>query len=179
MKKPGYREMLRDRCPKMIDYALKWRKSKEKWIDHVYRHFIKIIGDEFENNPPNKLIRKAADNKKAVARVLLGIVDGKVKHFEFDKTIDWNNLTEEETKEWKIISSWVRWFRTNYAYIENTYSISKKTGKSDFDIRVEIINGYLYKLLPNAEDDEQTKEAKYKYVDSLTEFLINCFERKI
>lgn len=30
MKKPGYREMLRDRCPKMVDYALKWQKSKEK-----------------------------------------------------------------------------------------------------------------------------------------------------
>ena len=42
MKKLGYKEMLRDRCPKMVNYALKWRKAKEKWIDHVYSNFIGI-----------------------------------------------------------------------------------------------------------------------------------------
>ena len=85
MKKLGYREMLRDRCPKLVSHALKWQKAKEKWIDHTYEKFVKIVGDEYSFS--DKLIRKAPESKKVIMRALLGIVNGKVRHFDFDKTI--------------------------------------------------------------------------------------------
>lgn len=175
MKKPGYREMLRDRCPKLVSYALKWQKSKERWIDHAYSYFIRIVGEEREDD---LLIRTASDNKKAVARILLGIVDGKVKNFEFDKTIDWDNLEDEEKVHWERVSRWVRWFGTNYAYIENMYDISKKVGKDDFEIKVKIINTYLSWLMPNDTDSEEVKQAKYNYIDRLVDYLIGCFNGK-
>ena len=74
MKKPGYREMLRDRCPKVVNYALKWCKAKEKWIDHVYFNFIKIYAEK--------------DQRNNATRIALGISEGNQYTFDFEKTID-------------------------------------------------------------------------------------------
>ena len=177
MKKLGYREMLRDRCPKVVNYALKWQKAKEKWIDHAYAYFIKIIGDEIDIN--DRVIRNANESKRVIMTALLGLKKGKPKNFDFNRTIDWDNLTDEEKTYWKRVSSWVRWFGTEYAYIENAYENSKKVGKSDLDIRIEIINNYLYALMPKKGASEEEKQAKYEYVDRFVDFLIRCFEGKI
>lgn len=165
MKKPGYREMLRDRCPKVVDYALKWQKAKDAWIEHVYHNFIGIY--------------VAKDNRNNATRIALGIVDGKIKNFEFDKTINWDDLTDEETTYWKRVSSWVEWFRTNYAYIENMYDTSKKVGKDEEDIKIEIIIHWLGWLMPDKDNTEEESQAKYQYIDKLVDYLIKCFERKI
>ena len=163
-KTSGYKGMLRDRCPKVVDYALKWQKAKERWIEHAYNQFIKIYIDNSE--------------RYHTTRIILGIAKF-YRNFEFDKSIDWENLTKEEELYWRRISSWVRWFRTNYAYMENAYKISKEVGKSEFDIKVELIRGYLSTLLPTQNDTEEEKQAKCKYVDSLVDFLIKCFENRI
>lgn len=176
MKKLGYREMLRDRCPKVIDYALKWRKAKEKWIEHAYNYFVKLYGDETKNN---KIIRSAKDNKRHVINILLGIKKGKPKEFDFSKSIDWDNLTDEETAYWKVVISWVNWFRTTYAYIENAYNISKTAGKSDYEIKIEIINSYLYGLMPSNDCSEEEKQAKYQYVDNFVNFLMRCLKNEV
>lgn len=173
MKKSSYREMLRDRCPKIIDYALKWQKAKEKWIDHVYGNFIWLWGDEL--NEDGTLYRSSSQNKRKTINSLLGLKKGKPTEFNFVRTIDWDNITEEETQYWKRVVSWVDWFRTNYAYIENTYSISKKIGKSELDCKVEIINTYLTWLMPNNTHSDEEKEAKYAYVDKFVNYLIECF----
>ena len=176
MKKLGYREMLRDRCPKIVNYALKWQKAKEKWIDHTYEHFIKLIENEYSID--NKLIRKAPENKKIIIRALLGIVKGKTKNFTFEKTIDWDNLTDIEKSYWIRVSSWVKWFGTNYAYIENAYDISKKIGKDEESIKIEIINSYLSWLMPSNTASTEEKYAKYQYVDNFVNYLVRCFEGK-
>lgn len=163
-KSTSYKEMLRDRCPKVVNYALKWQRAKERWIDHAYCRFIKIYVDSQE--------------RKHTTKIILGIAKF-YRNFEFDKSIDWENLTKDEEIYWKRISSWVRWFTEKYAYIENAYEISKKTGKNDFDIRVEIINSYLSALLPDESIDEEHKKAQYEYIDKFVEFLINCFEGRI
>lgn len=175
MKKLGYREMLRDRCPRVVDYALKWQKAKERWIDHVYNCFIKFIGEESLND---KVIHSAKENKNSIARTVLGIVKGKTKNFDFDKTIDWDNLSDEEKIAWQKVSVWVKWFRTNYAYIENTYDISKKVGKDELTIKIEIINTYLSWLMPDDTDSDEIKQAKYNYVDNFVNYLIRCFSEK-
>ena len=163
-KKTGYKEMLRDRCPTVVDYALKWQKAKERWIDHAYARFIKIYC--------------ANDERKHVTRIILGIAKF-YRNFEFDKSIDWDNLTKEETEYWKRVSSWVKWFMKNYAYMENAYQISREAGKNEMDIKIQIINSYLSTLLPSEDMTEEEKQAKYKYVDDLIDFLIKCFEGSI
>ena len=164
MKKLGYREMLRDRCPKVVNYALKWQKAKEKWIDHVYSNFIKIYAEK--------------DQRNNATRLALGINEGKQNYFEFDKTICWDNLTQKEKSFWMRVHGWVKWFCKNYAYIENTYDISKKAGKDDFDIQIEIIRTHLEWLLPDPHSIAEVKTAKYQYVDNLAEFLMQCIEGK-
>lgn len=168
--------MLRDRCPKIVNHALKWQKAKEKWIDHAYAYFIKIIGEERDID--NNIIRTATENKRAVMTILLGLKKGKPKNFDFERTINWDDLTDEESAYWKRISSWVKWFGAKYAYIKNAYDISKKVGKSDLDIRIEIINGYLGALMPSQNASEEERQAKYDYVDKLVDFLITCFENE-
>lgn len=163
-KTTGYKGMLRDRCPQVVDYALKWQKAKERWIDHAYVNFIKFYCDNNE--------------RKHVTRIILGIAKF-YRNFNFDKSIDWDNLSPEETAYWKRVSSWVDWFSKKYAYIENAYQLSHAAGKSDFDIKVEIINGYLSALLPKETDDEETRQAKLKYVDDLVDFLFKCFDGRI
>lgn len=177
MKKASYREMLRDRCPKVIDYALKWQKAKEKWIDHAYTYFVRLYGDEL--NKDDKIVRTKSQNKRHCINILLGIKKGKVKEFDFNKSIDWDNLSDEDTTYWKRVTSWVNWFRTNYAYIENMYSISKKMGKDELSCKVEIINAYLGWLMPNETHSEEEKQAKYDYVNKFVDYLIECIDGKI
>ena len=161
MKQTGYKGMLRDRCPKVVDYALKWCKAKERWIEHTYNRFIKIYANK--------------DNRNNATRIVLGI-GKKHKEFDFDKSIDWDNITQEEKDYWSRVSSWVTWFRTYYAYVEQTYRFSKNSGKDMFSIKVDIINSYLSKLLPAQDMSEEEKQAKYNYVDKLVDYLIECFE---
>ena len=160
----GYKGMLRDRCPKVVDYALKWQKAKERWIDHAYANFIKFYVANSERNH--------------ATRIVLGIAKY-YKNCDFDKSIEWNNLTREETEYWKRVSSWVRWFTKQYGYVENLYEISKKAGKDEMAIKVAIINGYLSALLPDKEAEEDEKQAKYEDVDRFVDYLINCFEGHI
>lgn len=168
--------MLRDRCPKVIDYALKWRKAKEKWIDHAYCYFVKLLGEE--TKPNGNIIRTTRDNKRHVINILLGLKKGKPVQFDFNKSIDWDNISEEDTAYWKGVASWVNWFRTNYAYIENMYNISKQAGKSDVDIKVEIIHSYLMWLMPNEKHSVEERQAKYDYIDKFVDYLIECIDGK-
>lgn len=163
-KTTGYKGMLRDRLPKVVDYALKWQKAKERWIDHAYRNFINLYCD--------------SDERYHTTRIILGIAKY-YRNFEFDKSIDWDNLTPEEDAYWRRISSWVNWFRTQYAYMENMYSISLATGKDEFSIKVELITNYLSSLLPTPDMTEEEKQAKYKYVDKLADYLVKCFKESI
>ena len=156
--------MLRDRCPKVVNYALKWQKAKEKWIEHVYSNFIGIYVSK--------------DQRNNATRIALGIEDEKRPHFEFESTIDWDNLSDEEFKYWKRVQSWVIWFQKCYWCIENMYDVSKKKGANYFDIEVEIIRTYLSWLLPSSNCTQEEKEAKYQYADNFAEFLMECIEGK-
>ena len=165
MKQTGYKGMLRDRCPKVVDYALKWCKAKGRWIEHTYSRFIKIYANK--------------DNRNNATRIVLGIGEEKHREFDFDRSIDWDNITQEERDYWSRVSSWVTWFRTYYAYVEQTYRSSQDHNDDIMTTKIKIINGYLSKLLPEAEESEESKQIKYKYVDDLVDFLINCFENNI
>lgn len=94
----GYKTMLRNNIPKTLNLALLWCKSKEKWINHVYDNFIKIY------------INK--EDRKRTTQII-------IKEQNFNSTIDWENLNEEETEFWKYVLSWVNWFDKNLENITN------------------------------------------------------------
>lgn len=125
----GYKGMLRDRMPKIIDISLKWCKAKERWIDHVYDNFIAIIPNNTERGK--------------ITRAILGIKKGKTKQFDFHRSIFWDqfDMTQQELEYWKYVEGWVNWFRTVYIYIEDMYVNSKNCGKYEKEkFKEELLN---------------------------------------
>ena len=162
----GYREMLRDRVPKVVNYALKMHKCKEKWLTHVYKNWIWIYSDK--------------DMRDNATRELLGLDErGKPTHFKFEDTILWDNLSIQETKYWKSISRWVSWFTQKYQYIENDYTISKKTGKDIREIKYDIMIRYLDFMCPTEEDTDEERKEKNELINKFVDYLIDCFENRI
>lgn len=194
MKSTGYKEMLRDRMPRTLNLALKWCKAKEKWLSYVYDNHIKQVPKNMRGNVVKQCLGlkpKWSTSDMHAYLPLRGISHKKIDEFiektqasvlrnllsmDFKDTILWDNLTEEEANEWERINSWVVWFKTQYAYIENTYKISQEAGKDEQTIKVEIIRRYLSQLMPSDTDDETTKEAKFEYVDRLTNYLVDSFK---
>ena len=142
--------MLRNRVPKVVNYALKWCKAKERWLDHVYDNFIGIY------------VSKA--DRMDAARKCLGIRKGKPKWFEFHDSIMWDQfgMTTEETEYWLWVESWVNWFRKCFIDIQNDYEISKKVGKIE-EFKIKLRNVYLRGT------DEDTK-------NRFVIFILNCLE---
>jgi hypothetical protein len=157
----GYKQMLRDRCPKLVSYALKWCKAKEAWIDHVYKSWIWVFSDK-------KL-------RLSMTREILGI-DKKRRQFIFEDTIDWENLSKEETSKWKNVTSWVSWFQKTVPLIEDEYKISKLGGAELIDLKRNIILNWLSDFFPTTKDDAKVREKKNKFINDLADYLIDCFE---
>lgn len=142
--KTSFKEMLRDRTPTTINLALLWCKAKERWLDHVYYSFIAIYSDKQE--------------RYNAVKVVLGLKKNK-PHFDFHDTIDWDNLTPEEELYWKVIESWVDWFKKQYRYVENTYDIYSKLGRSEESIIKKIQEDYI----SNYDQERGEKLATFLY----------------
>lgn len=134
----GYKAMIRDRCPHVVDLALKWctefgrlvnqqiddpkkrfaYKVKSRWIERVYRENIAIYTTK--------------DEKDSSVRKALGIHRGK-QTFNFAYSINLESINKtwnaQERKFWIWVNSWVNWFIDNYKYVENIYINSG--GKND------------------------------------------------
>ena len=163
-KTAGYRNMLRDRLPTTANYALKWQKAKERWINHTYRNLIWVWSNK--------------EDRRRVTKIILGIAKH-YKPFDFRKSIDWDNLNKDETAYWERISSWVDWFENEYSSIKDEYETSVENGEDEFTIKVNIINNHLSELLPSEDASWDEKIAKYQYVDDLVNFLVKCFNNRI
>ena len=143
----SFREMLRDRVPSTVGSALKWCKAKERWLDHVYYSFINIYVSKDERYKATKIVLVIKENH----------ID-----FDFHNTIDWDNLTEKETKYWNNIESWVKWFCKNMQYVQCTYDSSKRAGKNKDDIIQDIINDYTCACVPEIQESLAT--FLYEYI---------------
>ena len=102
-----------------------------------------------------------------------------MKNFVFADTIDWDNLDHEETAYWKNVASWVSWFQSTVPVIEDEYKISKQGGADIIDLKRTIMLNWLSKYFPTKEDNAETRKKKNKYVNSLADYLIDCFENRI
>lgn len=162
--------MLRDRTPKLVSFALKWCKVKEAWLDHVYKNWIWIYVDNKERLEATRRVLGYKYPKD---------MKSKEKFFKFEDTIAWDSLTTEETESWKRVAEWVSWFCNTVPNIKEEYEISKNKGTDLTDIKRNIMLNYLYNYCPTKEDNEETRKKKNKYLNDLTDFLINCFENLI
>lgn len=160
-KNTGYRQVLRDRCPKVVNFALKWCKAKEKWLDYVYDNFIWIYSSKKERYAATKTIV------------------GDKRNFNFHNTIDWNALMPDEKAYWEYVDSWVKFFTKEYAYIESAYANSCASGDDIATCKFDIMKRFLIDLCPKTTDSKEIIESKNKYVNDLTDFLIDCFEGRI
>lgn len=136
--------MLRDRLPKTIDYALKWCKAKEYWLEHVYRNFIWI----YSNN----------EERYKAAKLVLGIKKKKC-NFDFHNTINWDDLTPAQKLYWVSVETWVTWFRENMLYVENTYNLSSNLTEREIIETIKI--NHLQDVVPTMQE-------------KLATFLYNC-----
>lgn len=143
MKGDGYRGMLRDRVPQTIDYALKWCKAKNMWVEHVYKNFINIYIDMKE--------------REQATRLILGLRHGKPLNFNFHETIDWENLSVEDKVFWNWTENWIEWFKKMYVYIQNTYDLSPHSQEGDLIFIDEIKTKFLKGMDPL----DQNQLAKY------------------
>lgn len=169
----GYKQMLRDRMPLILDLALRYCKAKERWIDYVYNSIVK---------------RNPVEKRSIVVKTVLGIKQqwkrrqiydqvkyGELKpitmeqvnnipkselYMKFTDTIDWQKLSVEDPDMydyWKTISEWVDWFSTQYIPIKDAYEHSRQWKMSNEEI-IPIIMG------------------KYGIDRKLTEYLIKSFK---
>lgn len=170
----GYKGMIRDRMPLMLNLALKWCKAKERWIDYVY----------------DNVIRKYPENKRSiVVKQILGIkqrwkrqeIYDQIRYSElepitmdqinkipkselymkFSDTIDWSTLYNEDRDMydyWKVIAEWVNWFSTEYTSIKSTYSHALRWGMSTKD------------------DIKPILMSKYQIDGKLADYLIKSFK---
>ena len=144
--KTGYKEMLRNRVPLVVDIALKYCKAKDRWINHVYDNYIKMFVEK--------------NDRKHVTRILLGIQKGKSKNFNFHNTIFWDQfgLSNDEIKYWNWVESWVNWFEKTYLYIENAYNIDHISGKYNKSSFKTYINE---KYLSSMNESDKNKLSDY------------------
>lgn len=109
----GFKQMLRDRIPEYTNLALKWCKVKGKWIDYVYDNEIWFLADK--------------EQRKYQTKAILGLVHAK-HHFDFNTTIEWDDLDKEEIELWTNVKTWVEWFKENLEHLKsNINSIDKQT----------------------------------------------------
>lgn len=151
----SFKEMLRNRCPAVVDFALKWCKAKQRWIEHVYENSIRIY--------------KTKADKNEACRIVLGI-SKKHRGFNFHYSITWDNLTKEEVEYWNSIEKWVKWFQSNMTGICQDIEIHNEAE----ELNNIIIEKYLYSLKPANNASLEEKENRMDYIYKFIDYLIVC-----
>lgn len=139
--------MLRDRVPLLVNLALKWCKAKECWINHVYDNFIHIYVDKKQRYEATKIVL-------GISKKYWKNTEVQYRNFEFNKTIAWDNLTDEETKSWKTVENWVKWFQNCAMDIKEEYEQYKYVYNST-EIQMYLVDKFL---------DTQNEDLAYKLV---------------
>lgn len=169
----GYRAMLRDRMPLIMNLALLYCKAKEDWIEHCYNNFIRVVPQSERSTTVKEMLglAKRPGCKKIFTQddyLMFAMYGYKKKEIEepdktklyytFKETIDWDELSADEIEFWEGVNDIVNWFSNTYTYIENDYRISIATGKNEQQIKEEIIS-------------------RYKLDVGLANYLIKCFKK--
>lgn len=154
----GYKAMLRDRMPLMLDLALKWCKAKERWINYVYDNVVK----KYPQNKRSVVVKQILGIKqrwkrqeiydqlryvefKPVTKEQVDRIPKSELYMKFSDTIDWSTLSKEDPnmyEYWQNVSGWVDWFSTTHMQAESTYNLSKQWAMSIDDIKPILMSKY-------------------------------------
>ena len=169
----GYKQMLRDRMPSVLDLALRWCKAKNRWINYVYDNTIKKSPIEKRSNAVKVILGIKQQYKRQeiydqikyselvpITREQVDAIPKSELYMKFSKTIDWSKLSYEDQdmyQFWKDVAEWVEWFSKSITPIKDTYDHSRKWGMTDEEIKSILIS-------------------KYEIDEKLVNFLIKYFE---
>ena len=121
--------MLRDNLPEPVDLALKWCKTKGKWIDYVYDKYIWFLADK--------------EQRKYQTKAILGLVNAN-REFKFHDTIEWSDLSDEDEKHWKNVETWGDWFNKYHSEIKEDIFLNNQV---DLEQYVPDLDDYWKKQL--------------------------------
>jgi hypothetical protein len=168
----GYKAMLRDRMPEMLDLALRYCKAKNRWIDYVYDNMIKREPQNKRSNAVKTILGikqqykrqyiydqiRYSELKKITKEQVQNIPKSEL-YMKFNETINWEKLSCDSSmyNYWKDVSEWVDWFSKSYIPIKDTYDHAKSWNMEDKIIIPILMN-------------------KYGINRKLTEFLIKSFK---
>ena len=141
----GYKAMIRDRVPRTVDAALKWCKAKNAWVEYVYDTYVSFLMYD----------KKAKDQQ---VRTLLGI-SSLNRTFEFDKTIEWDDLDKVQKEYWQNVSKWVHFFEKEMLNIVDMYETLKIQRGNDEQYIKDYICTAKFGALP-----QHWQDKLYKYM---------------
>ena len=154
----GYKQMIRDRMPLMLDLALKWCKAKERWINYVYDNIVK----KYPKDRRSIIVKQILGIKqrwkrqeiydqlryvefKPVTKEQVDCIPKSELFMKFRDTINWTVLAEKDPnmyEYWQAVASWVEWFSTEHFNVESTYNLSKKWAVSEDEIKPILMSKY-------------------------------------
>lgn len=171
--KKGYKEMLRDRMPEILNLALCWCKAKQRWIDYVYENIVKkypkekrsivvktILGIKQQYKRQEVYDQIKYSELKPVTKEQVNQIPKSELYMKFADTINWQKLLIEDPdmyQYWKTVADWVDWFSKSYIPIKDTYDHSQSWRMNSDEI---------YPILMS----------KYGITKKLTMFLIKSFK---
>lgn len=154
----GYKQMLRDRMPEILDMALTYCKAKSRWIDYVYANIIKKYSKDKRSTVVKIILGIKQKYKrqeiydqlryvefKDVTREQVNNIPKSELYMKFSQTVLSKKLREENPdmyEYWNIISEWVDWFSKSYLKVKDTYNHAKEWKMSDHEIKVILMDKY-------------------------------------
>ena len=170
----GYKQMLRDKMPEMLDFALRYCNAKSRWIDYVYDNSIKkyskkdrsvavkvILGikQKYKRKELYDKIRYDMFKPMKITKEQVDAIPKSELYVSFKQTIDFDKLSRDDPdmyQYWKDVASWVDWFSTTYISVKDTYLHAKKWQLKRSEITESLM-------------------AKYSIDKRLVDFLIKTF----
>lgn len=134
--------MISDNTPRTWDLALRWCKSKTKWIEYVYKQFVAVYN--------NNVMHTYAENKRlkglAVKRILGVAKRKRGEHYPLSYTIKLDSFLVNPTKEsieeydlWCGVIKWENWFSRSLIWLDESIKFYVDSGYLVEDI-IECIN---------------------------------------
>lgn len=156
--KNGYKGMLKDRMPLMLDLALRLCKAKERWINYVYDNIVSRYPRERRSIIVKQLLGVKQKWKrqeiydtlryvefKPVTKEQVDNIPKSELYMKFSDTINWEKLSEEDPdmyEYWKNVAGWVDWFSSYHINVQDTYDHAKRWGMEDDEIIPILMSKY-------------------------------------
>lgn len=155
----GYKQMIRDRMPQILNVALTYCKAKNRWIDYVYENNIKKYPKEKRSDAVKIALgikqrwkrQEIYDHMryvhldKSITRKQVDKIPKSELFMSFNDTIDFGDLYRNDIEMyayWKTISAWVDWFSKSYFSIRDTYQHMTSWKMSEQEKKVILMDKY-------------------------------------